>query len=105
MLDYWAGPQETLSRGKEDCDGIAILEVSLARSLGYKCGFKVTYDHMEPDFHSGKAAWQPVSIILAGLRPSNLVDIAKDVSADIPGQVFLLVCIAIILPNITFRKT
>ena len=107
MLDYWADPQETLSRGKEDCDGISILEVSVARSMGYTCGFKVTYDHMEADFKTNKMTWHPIGIIISGLRPSNIRDVAHDVCTAIPGQLaclFGLATVIAIRPTLKLRK-
>jgi hypothetical protein len=61
MLDYWPTTAEAVARGKEDCDGIAIVTASLARRMGVPCTIRSRIDHMWTEF-TPPAAEQPLHV-------------------------------------------
>ena len=46
LIDYWPTPEEIISKGREDCDGRAILTCSILRSMNFDAYVIVGTDHL-----------------------------------------------------------
>lgn len=45
-VDYWPTPTETMEKGREDCDGIAVVTASLLKRRGFAPRIEASYEHV-----------------------------------------------------------
>jgi hypothetical protein len=92
QLDYWPTVSETLAKGREDCDGIAIVTASLARQVGLKqCRLRARPDHMWVEFKADpddcESAAEPETPVLIAaardLKPRDLLSFVQHLEHEL----------------------